>query len=134
MTSNDAKMDDYDAILRNIQASIKNLENQVGQLARANIEQPPGSVPRNTEANPRERLKAISPRSGKTIEARTAQGPSAEMKREALQEGPNALQIVEALSQIPKYAKFLKDLLTNKRKLKEVDVVALNGNCSTILD
>ncbi|XP_039122040.1 uncharacterized protein LOC120258656 [Dioscorea cayenensis subsp. rotundata] len=31
-------------------------------------------------------------------------------------------------------AQFLKDLLTNKRKLEEVDTVALIGNCSTILD
>lgn len=134
MTNKDAKMDEFGATLRIVQASIKNLENQVGQLARASGERPQGSLPSNTEAKPREHLKEISLRSGKTIEARTAQGPSAEMKREALQEGPNALQIVEALSQIPKYAKFLKDLLTNKRKLKEVDVVALNGNCSTILD
>ncbi|XP_039131847.1 uncharacterized protein LOC120268576 [Dioscorea cayenensis subsp. rotundata] len=32
------------------------------------------------------------------------------------------------------YAKFLKDLLTNKRKLEEVNMMALNGNCFTIMD
>lgn len=40
------------------------------------------------------------------------------------------IPIIEALSQMPKYAEFLKDLLTNKRKLGEVDTVALNENCS----
>lgn len=35
---------------------------------------------------------------------------------------------------MPKYAKFLQDLQTNKRKLKKVNIVALNGDYSVILD
>lgn len=35
---------------------------------------------------------------------------------------------------MPKYAKFLKDLHTNKRKLEEVDMITLNGICSTIIN
>lgn len=44
------------------------------------------------------------------------------------------IPIVEALSQMAKYAKFLKNLITNKRKLEGIDTVALNGNFSAILD
>lgn len=44
------------------------------------------------------------------------------------------IPIVEALSQMPKYAKFLKDLHTNNRKLEEVDMITLNGICSTIIN
>ena len=33
---------------------------------------------------------------------------------------------VEALAQMPHYAKFLKELLTNKRKLEEVSMVTLS--------
>ena len=44
-----------------------------------------------------------------------------------------ALQInipfIEAVSQTPKYAKFLKELLTNRRKMEEVKKVVLNENC-----
>ncbi|KAA3464785.1 RNA-directed DNA polymerase (Reverse transcriptase), Ribonuclease H-like protein [Gossypium australe] len=43
------------------------------------------------------------------------------------------LPFVEAISQMPKYAKFLKELLTNKRKLEEVSMVELNEECSAIL-
>ncbi|KAK1429674.1 hypothetical protein QVD17_11888 [Tagetes erecta] len=43
------------------------------------------------------------------------------------------LPFVEALSQMPKYAKFLKDLLTNKQKLEELSHVILNEECSAIL-
>lgn len=44
------------------------------------------------------------------------------------------ITIVEALCKMMKYAKFLKDFLTNKRKLEEVYIVALNGNYFAILD
>ncbi|KAA3477289.1 Aspartic peptidase [Gossypium australe] len=43
------------------------------------------------------------------------------------------LPFVEALLQMPKYTKFLKELLTNKRKLDELSTVELNDECSSIL-
>jgi len=43
------------------------------------------------------------------------------------------IQFAEALTQMPKYAKFLKDLLTNKRKLEESTAVVLDANCSAVL-
>jgi hypothetical protein len=43
------------------------------------------------------------------------------------------LPFVEALQHMPKYAKFLKDLLTNKKKLKDVSSVILNENCSAVV-
>ena len=45
----------------------------------------------------------------------------------------NNLPRVKALSQMPKCAKFLKDLLSNKRKLEELSIVILSEECSTIL-
>jgi hypothetical protein len=43
------------------------------------------------------------------------------------------LPFVEALQHMPKYAKFLKDLLTNKRKLEEISSVILNEKCSAVV-
>ncbi|XP_027368188.1 uncharacterized protein LOC113874166 [Abrus precatorius] len=43
------------------------------------------------------------------------------------------LPFVDALAQMPKYAKFLKDLLSNKKKLEELATVTLNEECSAIL-
>lgn len=56
------------------------------------MEKPQGTLPSNIEANPREHMKAISLRNGKAIEERAAQGPSAEMKRAVVQEGPSAIE------------------------------------------
>lgn len=92
MTRNDARMDEFGATLMNVQTSIKNLENQERQLARTNIERSQGSLQSNTEANLGEHLKVISLCSGKTIEERTAHGPSTEMKRTNVEEGPSASQ------------------------------------------
>ena len=43
------------------------------------------------------------------------------------------LPLVEALAYMPKYAKFLKDLLMNKHKLKNEATVVLSENISEIL-
>ena len=43
------------------------------------------------------------------------------------------IPFAEALAQMPTYVKFLKELLSNKRKLEEFETVALTEECSAIL-
>ncbi|GJY84859.1 reverse transcriptase domain-containing protein [Tanacetum coccineum] len=43
------------------------------------------------------------------------------------------LPYIEALAQMPKYAKFLKGLLTNKARLEEACTITMNERCSAIL-
>ncbi|GKB35321.1 reverse transcriptase domain-containing protein [Tanacetum coccineum] len=43
------------------------------------------------------------------------------------------LPFIEALSQMPKYAKFLKGLLTNKAMLEEACIVTMNKRCLAVL-
>lgn len=43
------------------------------------------------------------------------------------------ISFTDALIQMPSYAKFLKDILSSKRKLEEVSVVRLTEKCSSIL-
>ncbi|PPR83581.1 hypothetical protein GOBAR_AA37133 [Gossypium barbadense] len=53
--------------LKNQQGSIQGLENQIGQLAKMISEKPPGSLPSNTEPNPKEHVKVVTLRSGKVL-------------------------------------------------------------------
>ncbi|XP_027337191.1 uncharacterized protein LOC113850866 [Abrus precatorius] len=161
--------------LRNQQASIHNLEIQLGQISRLLLERPQGSLPSNTETNPREQVNAITLRSGRTLQEKGKQ----ETKKDAVEEEDKCqeetvekppvvkefipplpyparlkkdkddeqfgkflslfrqlhinLLFVDALAQMPKYAKFLKDLLSNKKKLEELATVTLNEECSAIL-
>nr|GEU81399.1 hypothetical protein [Tanacetum cinerariifolium] len=43
------------------------------------------------------------------------------------------LPFIEALAQIPKYARILKSLLTNKARLEEACTVTINERCSAVL-
>ena len=43
------------------------------------------------------------------------------------------IPFAEALAQMPHYAKFMKDIISNKRKLDENGVVSLFANYSAII-
>ena len=43
------------------------------------------------------------------------------------------MPLVECLAQMPKYAKFLKDLISNKKKLQEFETVTLTKECNAII-
>ncbi|GJV05345.1 hypothetical protein Tco_1338914 [Tanacetum coccineum] len=43
------------------------------------------------------------------------------------------ISFAEVLAQMPKYAKMLKDLLSNKEKILELANTPLNENCSAVL-
>jgi len=44
-----------------------------------------------------------------------------------------SIPFTDALSQMPSYAKFLKEILSNKRKLEEHETVALTEECSAAI-
>ncbi|XP_039126877.1 uncharacterized protein LOC120263016 [Dioscorea cayenensis subsp. rotundata] len=192
LTQHGGQFSEISTVLRNLQAPVQSLVNQVGQLARAQSERPSGSLPSNTESNPMEHLTVVTLRSGKQLEARAKESPSASNDGVAVREDPSSgenaseksekkhdedvpkspirggpeykpvvpypsrlkqdkeeaqfkkflgifkqlhinIPLVEALSQMPKYAKFLKDLLTNKRKLEDLETVTLSRNCSAVI-
>ncbi|XP_052723859.1 uncharacterized protein LOC128193791 [Vigna angularis] len=96
---------------KNTDASIKNLEVQVGQLAKQLANQQGGQFSANTQTNPKEECKAITTRSGKEIR----------------------IFEEETLQQIPTYSRFMKDLLTKKKKYIEAETIEVQGNCSAII-
>ncbi|KAL5550722.1 hypothetical protein UlMin_000898 [Ulmus minor] len=178
-----------DAVIQSQAASLRNLENQVWQLANELKNRPPGTLPSNTESPKRdgkEHCKAITLRGGKTLEApEINEKNQKELKesREAENSGENSeksganaaampqqnfqqkrppppfpqqfkkqqqdhqfrrfldvlkqlhinIPLVEALEQMPNYVKFMKDMLTKKRRFGEFETVALTRECSAVL-
>ncbi|XP_073120421.1 uncharacterized protein [Henckelia pumila] len=162
--------------MQNQDASIKNLENQIGQLAKSISSRDQGTLPSDTEKNPKEQVKAIELRSGKTVEpeqksekepetgtSKKTSGkssistppPTSQSKIVVPPPFPAALKkakldsqfgkflevfkklninipFADALMQIPSYAKFLKEILSNKRKLEEHAMISLTENCSAL--
>ncbi|CAH9140245.1 unnamed protein product [Cuscuta epithymum] len=167
-------------------ARMHNMETQLGQIFKAVSERPQGSLPSNTEPNPREHVQAVTLRSGKELEPaaitkkpdKVQVEPAVREEEKEKDEGREVaaapkqsvpiknytpplpyparltrkndsdqfgkflhlmkqvqinLPFVDALAQMPKYAKFMKDLLTNKRRLEEASTVTLNEECSAVI-
>ncbi|KAG9458442.1 hypothetical protein H6P81_002950 [Aristolochia fimbriata] len=181
-----------EARLQTQEASIRNLEKQVGQPANAISGRNKGTLPSNSETNPKEQIKAITLRSGKVLEEqkqplveenkadqqqnkeREEQREEREVSRQHKQKGKSSQSLskaeinmdtlpyperakkdkleekfskfidifkkleinilfVKALMQMPQYTKFLKEVLSGKRKVEEQGTVMLTKNCSAIL-
>ena len=173
---------------QNQAASIRNLEVQMGQIANLLSSRPQGSLPSNTETNPKEQMNAIILRNGRQREnlpkevkeveednmeqtkdtTRTFETASTEIpqsQQSALVKAyvppipfPQHLQknkldkqfskflnvfkklhinipFADALEQMPSYAKFMKEILSNKRKwkLEEHETVLLTEESIAIL-
>ena len=159
-------------------ASLKNLETQVGQLALTLQSQRKDAFPSDTKKNPKDCM-AVQLRSGKELEKMKEKNDSnkeegSPEKEEALEkkkEGadrkdikgsrpavpfPQRLQkskveeqfarflktfqkleismpFTEVVTQMPLYAKFLKDMLSKKRKIVEEGIVNLTATCSAVM-
>ncbi|KAG9446755.1 hypothetical protein H6P81_012883 [Aristolochia fimbriata] len=188
----EASLKIQEASLKNQEASIRNLEIQMGQLANAISCRNQGTLPSNSETNPREQIKAITLRSGTVLEEqehnqveedstyqqqekkREELSQERELSKQQKQKGKASkslsnddinvdtlpyparakkdklegkflkfidifkkleinIPFVEALMQMPQYAKFLKEVLSGRRKIVEQGTVMLTKNCSAIL-
>ena len=191
MNETKANMQQQATQLNNQAAQLRNLEVQMGQIANLLTERQPGSLPSNSEVNPRrdgnEHVKAVMLRSGKELET---QGKSPVIKvvetekviqpsqnDDADKEQPQERQstgntteardnppipypqrlkkhkldkmftkfmevfkklhinipFADALEQMPSYVKFMKDILSQKRRLADFETVNLTEECSAIL-
>ncbi|GJY16842.1 reverse transcriptase domain-containing protein [Tanacetum coccineum] len=158
-----AYMKANDAIMKNMPTQMTSLTNSniklksiFGQFMKINTASSSGSglLPSNTVANPREDLKAITTRSGATLSGPSVHPPppspfkepspafisSTPISSPKIPE-PNLLQpsilyplsFAEALAHMPKFAKMVKDLLTNKEKFIEMANTSVNENCSAVI-
>ncbi|XP_073154074.1 uncharacterized protein [Henckelia pumila] len=123
--------------MQNQDASIKNLENQIGQLVKSISSRDQGTLPSDTEKNPKEQVKEIELRSGKTVEPeqkseKEPETGTSKKTSEVFKKLNINIPFVDALMQMPSYAKFLKEILSNKRKLEEHAMISLTENCSAL--
>ena len=163
----------------------------MGQMANLLTERQPGSLPSNSEINPRregnEHVKAVMLRSGKDLETKGKSSVIEEVEAEkVIQPGQNDdankeqlnekqsvensteakvslpvpypqrlkkhkldkqftkfidvfkklhvnIPFADALEQMPSYVKFMKDILSQKRRLADFETVNLTEECSAIL-
>ncbi|KAG9450467.1 hypothetical protein H6P81_010432 [Aristolochia fimbriata] len=128
--------------LQSLRQTVTLLTTEMNHLNQGAYERPRGALPSNSEIDPKEQVKAITLRSGKTLEEHQPQ-EQPPMEAEGAQKGEEEkekeknlqinIPLLEALKQIPLYGKFLKEVLSGKRKIEEKGTVVLNENCSATL-
>ena len=191
MNETKANMQHQATQLNNQAAQMRSLEAQMGQMANLLTERQPGSLPSNSEVNPRrdgnEHVKAVTLRSGKDLENKEKPSVTEEVEAEKViqpsqSDDTNKEQLKEkqseentteakaslpvpypqrlkkhkldkqftkfmdvfkkvhinipfadALEQMPSYVKFMKDILSQKRRLADFETVNLTEECSAIL-
>ena len=177
----------------NTNASLKNLEIQIGKLAQVVQKEPKDSFPSDTRENPKDCM-AVILRSDRELDERRVEKRDTEEEKQAeigeelkhhssetiekekteemqlKQHGmkeeikaynppvpfPQRLQkakleeqfsiflnmfknikinipFLEALTQMPQYEKFMKDILSNKRKIMEEGIVSLTAICNAVI-
>ncbi|XP_070015225.1 uncharacterized protein [Nicotiana sylvestris] len=99
-----------------LRTDFRNLERQMGQLATNQNTRPAGALPSDTEKNPQ--VSAITLRTRRELEK-----VSKKRKDKPIPEN--------AIHDIPKYAKYIKDIVANKRRLIEFEIVAPTEECTS---
>ncbi|XP_070057003.1 uncharacterized protein [Nicotiana tomentosiformis] len=190
----DERLDAHGSTIKELRTGLRNLEKQVGKISTILSERIPGTLPADTERNPKEMVNVVTLRSGqvlkdptpiqkevvpekesveqledevddnkkgkKGIEKNKKQENSRRDESEESEHMPALpfpqklyrekldkqferfmdmlkkvnvnLMLIEVLSQMPAYVKFLKELLKKKRKIEETSVVKLIEHCSVI--
>ncbi|PIN22518.1 DNA-directed DNA polymerase [Handroanthus impetiginosus] len=166
--------------MASIAANFKTMETQIGQLANAINSRPQGSLPSNTEPNPRQdgkaQCQAVTLRNGRKLQE-VVKKPTKSKEKEVISKEkekeveaplevskPTTLQppfpqklqkqklekqflkflevfkklhinipFAEALEQMPSYVKFMKDILSKKRRLGDYETAALTEECNAII-
>ncbi|XP_070005356.1 uncharacterized protein [Nicotiana sylvestris] len=106
---------------------------EVGQLSKAQNTRPIGALPSDTEPNPKDQVNAVTLRNGRALE----EVPKKKKNTTHL-EGELVPKPVEGNEkddkgsdpEVPKYARYLRDIVANKRRHTEFETVALTEECS----
>ncbi|XP_062099882.1 uncharacterized protein LOC133805736 [Humulus lupulus] len=115
-----------------MRSTTRNLETRIGQLATLMANRAQGDLPSTTEVNPKEQCQAITLRSGKRLHKNNLDKQFSKFL-EVFKKLHINIPFAEALEQMPSYMKFMKDILSKKRKMGEYETVALTEECSAIL-
>ncbi|XP_070037197.1 uncharacterized protein [Nicotiana tomentosiformis] len=195
LTSIHKKLDAHGSAIRELGTGLQNLEKQVGQIATILSKRIPGTLPANTERNPKETVNVVTLRSRQVLKDPTSVQKEVVLEKESEEKLKNEgdmkkkgkkgveknkkeetsrkedrnesehmpalpfsqklyrekldkqfegfldmlrqvnvnFPFTEVFSQMPTSAKFLKDILTKKRKIEDTSMVKLTEHCSTIL-
>ncbi|GKB24918.1 reverse transcriptase domain-containing protein [Tanacetum coccineum] len=143
-------------------AKFNSLATSVIEIKKSLHKRPHGGLPSNTIPNPQEEIKAITTRSGNVLARTSVSLPPISSSSKEVERDPETItdqlppspaptsselpkrnphqppipypsSLADTLALMPKYAKMLKDLLSDKEKLLGLANTSLTENCSAVL-
>ncbi|KAK9018677.1 hypothetical protein V6N11_033724 [Hibiscus sabdariffa] len=145
----DAFMDRTEMKLQNHDATLKSLETQVGQISQILNTRSLGGFPSDIEvakgATHEQSATKVPAEVNKPVEAEEdhqdppnahtweSSAESSHTKSNKLEEIHINLPLVEALQQMPNYAKFLKDMVSRKKRIEEFETAAATETCLALM-
>nr|XP_016455348.1 PREDICTED: uncharacterized protein LOC107779424 [Nicotiana tabacum] len=116
-----------------LRTEFRNLERQFGQMANNQNIRPVGALPSDTEKNPQ--VNTVTLRNGREL----VEVPKKKKEQSGLEEErvPIPIEIhlniplVDMLCEVPKYEKYIKNIVANKRRLTEFETGALTKECTS---
>ncbi|GJV77288.1 reverse transcriptase domain-containing protein [Tanacetum coccineum] len=106
-----------ETVAKNHQASIQNLETKFDRLADKQSGRPSGSLPSNTQPNPKgHNSKAYQPPQSRNEHVNAIFTKSVRIN----------VPLIDVLAGMPNYGKFLKELISNKHKIEQISAAFLN--------
>ncbi|XP_073139051.1 uncharacterized protein [Henckelia pumila] len=143
MARTEIRMDILETHVAKMGVVLQSMETSIGQLVNALKDNNRGQFPKKIEVNPIEQCKVIELRSGKEVGAQEHAANVEKEKRfkkkvldeqfakflEIFKKLHINIPFADALLQMPNYAKFLKEVMSRKRKLEEFETVNLTEEC-----
>ncbi|XP_070007820.1 uncharacterized protein [Nicotiana sylvestris] len=116
---------------QHLRTDFRNLERQMGQLVANQNTRPVGALPSDTKPNTKSQVNAVTLRNGRELEEvpekkKYIARPKGELVPKPVEENKKEKPEIE----VPKYARYLRDILTNKRRYTEFETAALTEECS----
>ncbi|GJZ52623.1 ribonuclease H-like domain-containing protein [Tanacetum coccineum] len=114
-----------ETVAKNHQASIQNLKTKFNRLVDKQSGRPSGSLPSNTQPNPKgHNSKAYQPPQSHNEHVNVV------FTRSAVRIN---VPLIDVLVGMPNYGKFLKELISNKHKIKQISTAFLSDESSTMI-
>nr|XP_018623858.1 uncharacterized protein LOC108943847 [Nicotiana tomentosiformis] len=127
-------------------SAIKGFETQLGQLSMDFNNRPQGTLPADPNVNPKEQnpnqLMAVSLRNGRDFDreqevAQTTPTTPVTLEADGLAELTEVIQLniplMDALREMPGYAKMMKDLISSKFDFQDLSTIMLTQTCNAVV-
>nr|XP_016511328.1 PREDICTED: uncharacterized protein LOC107828486 [Nicotiana tabacum] len=127
-------------------SAIKGIETQLGQLSMDFNNRPQGTLPADPNVNPKEQnpnqLMAVSLRNGRDFDreqevAQTTPTTPVTLEADGLAELTEVIQLniplMDALREMPGYAKMMKDLMSSKFDFQDLSTIMLTQTCNAVV-